>query len=111
MSGPAYFPVREVLPVARPLGFPRVFCPVCAAKWMKQLWAGSCVCTGDVRLFRPMPGGAQVMRAAACNTARLSRHELFTNEAGGERKKTVVRKKSVAGRSGASEHLGERPLL
>lgn len=26
------------------------FCPVCAKKWGRQLWSGSCICTGHVIL-------------------------------------------------------------
>lgn len=56
--------MREVAPVTHKLGFPRVFCPVCAARYMRQLWVGCCVCSGDVELNLPMPGGTHEMRAA-----------------------------------------------
>lgn len=36
----------------------REFCPVCLTKWGRQLWTGSCVCSGDVSIepYSP-PGG------------------------------------------------------
>jgi hypothetical protein len=32
------------------------FCPICASRWGKQLWQGSCICTGHVTLPFLIPG-------------------------------------------------------
>jgi len=37
---------------------PETICPVCSAKWGKQLWARSCACNGGVDLVFRMPGKA-----------------------------------------------------
>lgn len=35
----------------------RPFCQTCARKYGKELWEGSCVCSGHVSLTFEMPGG------------------------------------------------------
>lgn len=39
----------------------RPFCQTCAKKYMRQLWEGSCICTGHVSLSFQMPGSGVSM--------------------------------------------------
>lgn len=71
------------------------FCEVCARRWMKELWAGSCVCTGDVDLRFTMPGKIERMDLVKPVTPQLTneqKEKLMLDE----QKKKVKAMNSIA---------------